>query len=197
MTTVARKLITAEEFAQLPDPPDGSRQELVRGVIETMGRPGFRHGKVNFRIAKILDRYVEPNRLGHVVPETGVVTEHGPDTVRGPDVAFWSADKVPLDQEPAGYPDAVADLCIEVLSPRPNRKKILEKIREYLWAGVRLVWVVDPEERTVTVYRSPEEGRLLHEGATLSGEEVLPGFSVPVTEFFMTASGSEQTPASS
>jgi len=191
MTRIAQKLITAEEFARMPDPPDGSRQELVRGAIETMSRPGFRHEKVSFRIAKFLDKHVEPNRLGHVVPETGVVTEHGPDTVRGPDVAFWSADKVPLDQEPAGYPDAVADLCVEVLSPRPDRKKIFEKVREYLWAGVRLVWVVDPEDRTVTVYRSPEEGRSLHEGATLSGEDVLPGFSVSVAEFFAAASGSK------
>jgi Uma2 family endonuclease len=191
MTRIAQKSISAEEFAQMPDPPDGSRQELVRGVIETMGRPGFRHRKINFRIAKILDKHVEPNRLGHVVPETRVVTERGPDTIRGPDVAFWSADKVPLDQEPAGYPDAVADLCVEVLSPRQDRKKIFEKVREYLWAGVRLIWVVDPEDRTVTVYRSPEEGRLLHEGAILSGEDVLPGFSVPVSEFFARASGSE------
>ena len=197
MTRIAQKLITAEEFAQMPAPPDGSRQELVRGAIETMGRPGFRHGKINFRIAKILDKHVEPNRLGHVVPETGVVTERGPDTVRGPDVAFWSAEKVPLDQEPAGYPDAVADLCVEVLSPRQDRKKIFEKVREYLWAGVRLVWVVDPEDRTVTVYRSPEEGRLLHEGATLSGEDVLPGFSVSVAEFFAGASGSGTTPTPS
>src|SRR6185437_7594738 len=190
MTTATQKLVTAEEFFRIPEPADGSRQELVRGVIVTMGMPGFRHGKVNFRIAKILDKHVEPLRLGHVVPETGVVTEHGPDTVRGPDVAFWSVAKIPLDVEPAGYPDAVADLCVEVLSPRQNRKKIFEKVREYLWAGVRIVWVVDPEERTVTVYRSPEEGRLLHEGATLSGEDVLPGFSVPVTEFFTVASGS-------
>lgn len=192
MTRIGQTLITAEEFAQMPAPSDGSRQELVRGVIETMSRPGFRHGKVNFRVAKILDKHVEPNRLGHVVPETGVVTERGPDTVRGPDVAFWSADKVPLDQEPAGYPDVVADLCVEVLSPRPDRKKTFEKVREYLWAGVRLVWVVDPENRTVTVYRSPEEGRLLHEGATLSGEDVLPGFSVSIAEFFAAASGSER-----
>lgn len=192
MTRIAPKLITAEEFAQMPAPPDGSRQELVRGVIQTTSRPGFRHGKVSFRIAKLLDKHVEPNHLGHVVPETGVVTEHGPDTVRGPDVAFWSVVKVPLDQEPAGYPDAVADLCVEVLSPRQDRKKIFEKVREYLWSGVRLIWVVDPEDRTVTVYRSPEEGRLLHEGATLSGEDVVPGFSVSVAEFFAAASGSDR-----
>jgi Uma2 family endonuclease len=197
MTTVTRKPITAEEFARMPDPPDGSRQELVRGEIETMSRPGFRHGKVSFRIAKILDKHVELNRLGHVVPETGVVTEHGPDTVRGPDVAYWTCDKAPLDKEPEEYPDVVADLCVEVLSPRQDRKKIFEKVREYLWAGVRLVWVVDPEDRTVTVYRSPEEGRLLHEGATVSGGDVLPGFSVPVAEFFTGASGSGTLPAGS
>jgi len=193
MATATQKLITAEEFSQMPQPADGSRQELVRGVVVNMPPPGFRHGKLNFRIAKLLDRHVEPNRLGHVVPETGMTTERGPDTVRGPDIAFWSADKIPLDQEPAGYPDVVADLCVEVLSPRQSRKKIQEKVREYLWCGVRLVWVIDPEERTVTVYRSPDEGRLLHEGTALSGEDVLPGFSVSVAEFFIAASSSGPT----
>jgi Uma2 family endonuclease len=184
MTAATRKLITAEEFARLPAPADGSRQELVRGVIETMPPPGFRHGKIGFRIAKILDKHAETNALGHVVPETGVVIDRGPDTVRGPDVAFWGAAKIPPDQAPEGYPDAVADLCVEVLSPRQSRAKVFEKVREYLWSGVRLVWVVDPEERTVTTYRSPEEGRLLHEGASLSGEDVLPGFNVRVAELF-------------
>jgi Uma2 family endonuclease len=197
MTKATRRLITAEDFARLPAPADGSRQELVRGVIETMPPPGFRHGKLNFRIAKILDRHVEPNRLGHVIPETGVRTERGPDTVRGPDVAFWGAAKVSPDEEPEGYPDAVPDLCVEVLSPRQNRKKIRQKVREYLWSGVRIVWVVDPEDRAVTVYRSPEEGRLLHEGAFLSGEDVLPGFGVPIAELFGPAPRPDVGPKSS
>jgi Uma2 family endonuclease len=184
MTTATQKLLTAEEFARLPEPPDGSRQELVRGVIETIPPPGFRHSKITFQIAKILDRHVGANHLGQVIPETGMVIERGPDTARGPDVAFWSAARLPPGPVPSGYPEVVADLCVEVLSPGQTRRSIQAKVREYLWSGVRLVWIVDPDDQTVTVYRSPDEAHLLHETATLSGGDVLPGFEVRVANLF-------------
>jgi Uma2 family endonuclease len=112
------------------------------------------------------------------------VTEHGPDTVRGPGIAFWSAERIPLDVEPEGYPDIPADLCVEILSPDDVWELILEKVREYLTCGVRMVWVVDVELRTVTVYRNADEGRVLHQNATLSGDDVLPGFTIRVGELF-------------
>lgn len=184
MATVAEKLITVEEFARMPHPLDGSKQELVRGVIVTMPPPGFLHGVVQLRVGGLLDQHVRPRKLGRVTVESGVVTERDPDTVRGPDVAFWSAERIPLDQLPAGYPDVAADLCIEVLSPKKSWQSLLEKIREYFERGVRLVWIVDPEARTVTIYRSPDEGRVLHESAFLTGEDVLPEFRCRVGEIF-------------
>jgi Uma2 family endonuclease len=116
--------------------------------------------------------------------ETEVVTERDPDTVRGPDVSYWSAERLPLDQVPQGYPELAPDVAIEVLSPHHEMAKIREKMAEYFQRGVRMVWIVDPEDRTVAVYRSMDEGRVLHENATLSGEEVLPGFSCRVAELF-------------
>src|SRR5262245_59065819 len=104
MATVTGRLLTADEFGRLPNPPDGSRQELVNGVVITMPPPGFRHGRLQFRIAKILDRHVEPNGIGQVVTETGVRTTRGPDSVRGPDVSFWSVERVPFGQDPDVYP---------------------------------------------------------------------------------------------
>jgi Uma2 family endonuclease len=184
MTTATRKLITAEEFAQLPPPPDGSRQELVRGVIETMPPPGFRHGAIQSNFLVLLGQHARSGRLGRVTAESGVRTQLGPDSVRGPDVAFWSAERLPLDQSPLGYPDVVADLCVEILSPGQSRKGLREKVKEYLEAGVRMVWIADPELCSVTIYRTPNEARVLHEGATITGEEVLPGFSCPIKEFF-------------
>ena len=89
-----------------------------------------------------------------------------------------------FDLEPEGYPDVAADLCVEVLSPGNSLRRIREKLREYFARGVRMVWIIDPEDRTITVYRSVDEGRLLHENATLDGEDVLPGFSCRVAEFF-------------
>lgn len=184
MPTVAEKLITAGEFARLPNPLDGSRQELVRGVIITMPPPGFRHGLRQGKVYKILDHYGTSTKHGRAVVESGMITDRGPDTVRGPDVSYWSAERLPLDLEPEGYPDTAPDLCVEVLSPGNLLSKILEKLREYFASNVRMVWVVDPEDRTVTVYRCADEGLLLHESAILSGDDVLPGFSCRVGELF-------------
>jgi Uma2 family endonuclease len=178
-------LLTAAEFAQVPKPPDGSTQELVRGVVITKSPPGFEHGHIQGNTFYLLKHHVRPHKLGRVTVESGMLTERDPDTVRGPDVAFWSAERLPLDQPlPRGYPEVAADLCAEILSPSNRLAQIREKMREYFNRGVRMVWVIDPEDRTVTVYRSPDEGRLLHESATLTGEEVVPGFQCLVAEFF-------------
>jgi Uma2 family endonuclease len=186
MTTTAAKPITAAEFARMPGPEDGARQELVRGEIVTMPPPppGFPHGRCQVRVVYLLESYCRSTQRGRVTVETGVVTESDPDTVRGPDVAFWSADRLPLQSVPQGYPEVPADLCVEVLTPNTNRASLQTKIEEYLRRGVRVVWVVDPEDRSVTVYRQPGEGRVLWANATLTEEEVLPGFQCRVAEFF-------------
>jgi Uma2 family endonuclease len=183
MSTVKERLMTAEEFLHFSGSPN-VKVELVRGEVVTMCRPGFRHGLRQGRAFSILDNYGRTTRRGRAVVETGVVTEKDPDTVRGPDVSFWSAEQVPLDQEPEGYPEGFADLCVEVLSPNNAFAKILKKMGEYFKSGTRMVWIIDPEDRTVTVYRSLDEGQVLHESATLTCEDVLPGFSCPVREFF-------------
>ncbi len=184
MATLIRP-ITAGEFFHMPEPADGSKQELVRGEIVMVPPPGFEHGDVQCGVGALLRTFVKSRGLGRVTVESGVVTECDPDTVRGPDVAFWSADRLPLDQpRPQGYPAVAPDLCVEIRSPGDRPGEIQEKVREYLNRGVLIVWVVDPRQRTVTVYRSPDEGRVLHESATLSGEEVLPGFICRVAELF-------------
>lgn len=184
MSAIAVKLLTAEEFRRLPRPTNGTKQELVRGEIVTMSMPGFRHGRVQPRVAAKLLIYEQMSKRGRVTTESGMITEHDPDTVRGPDVAFWSFERLPLHLEPEVYPDVAADLCVEILSPSNRRDKMLEKLREYFASGVRMVWIIDPEDKTVTVYRTPERGQVLHCGATLEGEDVLPDFTCPVSEFF-------------
>jgi Uma2 family endonuclease len=181
MATVARKLITAEEFLQMPDPPDGSQQELVRGEIITMPPPGGLHGVCCSKTNYLLCNFAEANQRGIVTAnDTGIITERGPDSVRGPDIAYWSSERLP--EIPAGYIETPPDLAVEVLSPSTRMRQLRNKIREYFSRGVRMVWVISPEDRTVTVYRTADEGRLLHESATLSGEEVLPGFSCRVAD---------------
>jgi Uma2 family endonuclease len=183
MASVSEQLVTAEDFLHLAGPP-GYKLELVRGEVVTMCRPGFRHGLRQLRIGGMLDQYGRSRKHGRAVVETGVITERGPDTVRGPDISYWSAERLPLDIEPVGYPEAAPDLSIEILSPSNEPAKIREKMKEYFARGVRMVWIVDPEKRTVAVYRSLDEGRILHESAILTVEDILPGFSCRVSDLF-------------
>jgi Uma2 family endonuclease len=183
MATVAQKLVTAEEFFRMPQPPDGSQQELVRGVIVTIPPAGGRHGACCAKISRRIGNFVEEKGLGTVASNgTGFISERDPDTVRGPDVSFWSRERLP--EVPEGYISIAPDLIVEVVSPSDHYSRVQTKVREYLRRGVRMIWVVDPEDRSVTVYRSHQQGAILEESATLSGEDVLPGFTCPVAELF-------------
>jgi Uma2 family endonuclease len=184
MTPTATKLITAKEFAAMPDRPDGSKQELVRGVIVTMPPPYFSHGNCQGNVGFLLETYTRQVKKGRVTLGTGVVTERNPDTVRGFDVAHWSYERLPPDQIPQGYPEIAPDLAVEVLSPSDKPSQISAKIREYFCVNVCMVWIIDPKERTATVYRGPGNGYVLWDDATLTVEDLLPGFSCPVAEFF-------------
>ena len=183
-TTAPTKLLTAEEFARLPNPIDGSKQELVRGEVVTVPPPNFVHGTVQSNVSFALTAFARQTKGGRVTVESGVVTDTGPDTVRGPDVAYWSFERLPADQVPVVYANVAPDLCVEVKSPSNTPARTTKKVGEYFGCGARMVWVVDPEERTVTVYRKAGDGRVLWEDATITGEDVLPGFTCPLTEFF-------------
>ena len=182
MTATLPALLTAEEFGKLLNPADGSKQELVKGRIVQMPPPKARHGIVQSKITRRVGNYVEDNRLGWVVTESGTILERDPDTVRGPDVSFYGIARQP--QVPDDYFEIPPDLAVEVLSPDDRRPRVREKIREYIRAGVALIWLVDPEARTVTVYTGSMRGTEYDDTDTLDGGTVLPGFSCPVADFF-------------
>jgi len=185
VSTIATKPITAEEFLHLPDPTDGTTlHELLQGDVIAMPRPGFRHGLRQGRIFAILDAYGSSTKLGRAATDVGLLLERDPDTVRGPDVVYLSAERLPLDQEPVGFLSVAPEVCVEVLSPTNRRVELRDKIIEYFRFGVRMVWIVDPEEKTLTIYRSADEARLYHDSARVSGEEVLPGFECRVADLF-------------
>lgn len=184
MATVEKKPITAEEYFQMPDPDDGSKLELVRGEIVAMPQPGLEHGEVQGNVHFLIKRFLNEKKIGRVFLESGLVTETDPDTVRGPDVSYYSKDRLPLDKRVVGYNDQPADLCVEVVSPSNSIRQLKAKAKEYLFAGVRLVWIVDPEDRTVMVIIDPLESRILEADATLDGGEVLPGFTCKVADLF-------------
>jgi Uma2 family endonuclease len=179
--TTTKKLLTAEEFFLLPDPDDGSQQELVRGEVVTMPPPGGLHGVTCSKTGRRIGNFVEDNDRGTVAcNDTGFITERGPDSVRGPDISYWAKHR--LKEVPVGYIDIAPDMLVEVLSPSNTSKQIRAKLKEYFAKGVRLVWVIAPEDRTLTIYRTPDEGRVLHDTATVTGDDVLQGFTCRVSD---------------
>jgi Uma2 family endonuclease len=181
MATVSTRLLTAEEFSRLPQPEDGSQQELVQGVVITMLPPKAPHGACCAKIIRRLGNFVETNKLGSAFcNDTGFITERDPDTVRGADVAFWTTERLPA--LPQGYIEVLPDLAVEVVSPDDHFSRVQKKVIHYLTKGVRLLWVVGPEDRSLTVYRPDRLARILGENDTVSGEEVLPGFSCRVAD---------------
>jgi Uma2 family endonuclease len=183
-TITPARLLTAEEFARLPQPEDGSQQELVNGVVITMPPPSFYHGQVCSKIDRKLGVFIDANRCGSLTcNDSGVILGRDPDTVRGPDLAFWGRERLP-EPPREGYPSIPPDLVVEVLSPSDVFTKVQRKVQQYIHAGVRLVWIVVPEDRSIAVYRPGQEPRILSDGEALGGEDVLPGFSCPVAELF-------------
>lgn len=177
------QLLTVKEFMALPEPPDGSLQELVRGRVVIMPSPKGRHGFVCLAIGTELRNFVRPRALGFVASnDSGTILERNPDTVRGPDVAFYSIRRVP--ELPDGYFEVPPDIAVEVLSPDDLTSKVQSKVKQYLRAGVPIVWVVDPEEQTVAIYTPNLPVRFLDVNDQLDGGDVLPGFQCPVINLF-------------
>lgn len=184
MSTVSQeKLLTAEEFARLPD--NGRLSELVRGRIVEMNMPAPRHGQVCSKVDRIIGNFAEEHELGHVVTnDSGVITKRDPDSVRGADIAFYSYARVPKGPFPAGYLAVPPELVFEVRSPDDRWKMILIKVAEYLEAGVSVVCVLDPEPETIHVYYADKPECILQAADELALPEVLGDFRVPVRRFF-------------
>ncbi len=176
------QLMTAEDLFWLSN--DGKRRELVKGELREMPPASGRHGIYGGRLQVYLGHHVLTQKLGEVfLAETGFTIARAPDTVRGPDIAFVSQNRLP-DPLPDGYLPLAPDLAVEVVSPNDTKREVMDKIGEWLDAGVRLVWVVEFRKRTITVYRSRQQVRVLTEGDMLEGGDVVPGFSLPVRVVF-------------
>jgi len=167
--------MTAEELLRLNLP--NKRTELVRGVLVVREPAGYQHGDVAMRLAAAIYTHVEAHGLGRVfAAETGFTLARNPDTVRAPDVAFISTARLP-DPPPRGFAELAPDLAVEVLSPDDRPGAVLAKVADWLNAGARLVWVVDPLRVIARVYRADGSESMLDETDALQGEDVLPGFA--------------------
>jgi Uma2 family endonuclease len=157
--------------------------ELVEGVLveKTMG---FRESYLAVVIIQALANFVRGNDLGIVTGPDGTV-RLAPGLVRIPDCAFFAWDSLPEKQLPdLPIPDLAPDLAVEVLSATNTKAEMERKLKDYFFAGVCLVWLVDPKKRVVDVYTAPDQPVRLRVGQSLDGGDVLPGFALPLRELF-------------
>jgi Uma2 family endonuclease len=180
MTTI-EKLVSAAELFQMPDL---GRCELVRGELIRMPPAGFKHGLIVINLSSLLDNFVKSRNLGKITgAETGFHIQRDPDTVRAPDVAFIRMNRLP-EEPPQEYFDGPPDLAVEVLSPNDRASEVQKKIRDWLNAGCCAVWIVDPETKSVTIYKSTHDIIALSTSDKLNDVLLLPGFSATVSEIF-------------
>jgi Uma2 family endonuclease len=174
------KLITGDELLEMGDI---GPCELIDGRIVPMAPTGGEHGFVEFNLGTELRSFVRQHKLGWVMGgEVGIYTRRNPDRVRGADVLFISKERA--TERPAGFLKTAPELVVEVISPTDRWQDIQQKIEEYFAIGVRWIWVVEPDNRAVRVYRSINEVQKLEESDTLVGEGTLAGFTLPVAEIF-------------
>ncbi len=178
------KLMTAEELLVIPR--DDGRFELVEGeLIELSPPPGIQHGFIAGKAFSVLDRFVTPRGLGIVLAaETGFQISSKPDTVRAPDAAFVAASRLPKGGLPTGYLRLAPDIAVEVVSPSDTASYVQQKVCTWLEAGCRLVWILYPESRSMAVFRSMKDSRILGPDDVLDAVPVLDGFSTSVSKLF-------------
>ena len=185
MATAARspdhRLMTAEELLALPD---DVHAELVDGVLVVMSPASGPHGSIATRLLGVLYAWVQERGAGELFDSsTGFLLRRHPDTVRSPDVAFVRAERLPGGVQP-GFVPLAPDLAVEILSPSNSAAEMNHKLADYFRHGTRLVWVVDPDARTVTTYAAGAVPRRLGGDDPLEGGDVLPGLAVPVAALF-------------
>ena len=174
---------TAE--ALFEQPSDGYRYELVEGELRQMAPAGETHGRTIQPIAAYLYLYVRSNQLGATYgAETGFILARDPDTVLAPDVAFVTTARLDAMRVERGFAPGAPDMVVEVVSPGDSANEVEEKVLLWLDSGTRMVIVVRPRSRTVTVYRSRQEIRILSETDVLTGGDVVPGWELPVSQVF-------------
>jgi Uma2 family endonuclease len=186
----ASECMTAEQLLTYSAPD--KRVELVRGHLAVREPLGWYHGEVTAQLCAVLHAHLASEQAQHAWPtprgrlaagDPGFILARGPDPVRAPDVAYVSHERHP-GRMPAGYPELAPDLAIEVRSPTDRPGEVLAKVGDWLEAGARLVWVIDPQHASATVYRADGTQAVLTVEDALNGEDVLPGFTLGLHALF-------------
>lgn len=189
MTIAAEtNLMTTEQLLALPD--DGRERWLIRGELREGGvtRRNYDHSRVEANICGELHSWVkaQPAPRGQIlVGEAGIRLRRNPDTTVGVDVAYISAQAVAEHADGHRIVDGPPILAVEILSPTDKHEEVTAKVESYLEAGVKLVWVVDPDFYTITVYRPDAEPQLFNLSHTITGDPHLPGLRVALMDIFV------------
>jgi Uma2 family endonuclease len=181
------KLLTAADLAAMPSelPSGPVLYELWEGVLHTMAPPGDEHGAVEFTIGLALGKWGQDRGFGRGrCGEVTIVLSRDPDTVVAADAVFLTADQLPPRRSREGYLETIPALIVEVRSKNDTNTEIADKVAAYLTAGARLVWVADYQRQTVTAHRPGQPPVVLGVGDTLTADDIIPGFAVPVAELF-------------
>jgi Uma2 family endonuclease len=181
------RLLTVADLPMFPTqlPSGPVRYELDDGRLVVMAPPGYDHGAVELNIGTELK--VQGERKGHGKASSGevaVILRRGPDRVVGADAVFVASKSLPIRRSSEGYLETIPDLVVEVRSPNDTGPEVEQKVRDYLRAGVKVVWVADPEARTVTAHRPGQPPFVFSETDTLTVGDVIPGFRVAVRDVF-------------
>lgn len=180
------KLMTAVELEELPSMMDGNdyRYELIRGELKILSLNEPVHGIITARITMLVGQYKKSFDLGLFCVATGFIVERDPDTVLGADVAFISHNRLAAIENFDNFIPFAPDLAIEVLNSTDAVEAIHEKVALYFAAGSKALWIFYPKRRTVAVYASPTDVRILTEADTLDGGDVLPGFQLSLAKLY-------------
>ena len=181
--SVTTKWLTADELFSMPH--RGMRLELVKGELRTMSPTGSEHGSVTSRLSWRLAQHIDAHRLGESFgAETGFRIGKNPDTVRAPDFAFVCQERIAATGLPKKFFPGPPDLAVEVMSPDDRADEVTEKVLNWLSAGCRAVWVIDARLRSVTIYHSSTDIRIVTADAELGDDSVVPGFRCAVADLF-------------
>lgn len=182
-TMNVKQLMTVEDVWNVPE-RDGMRYELIDGELTEVPGATVLHGLIAALVYKLIEGFVQQRDLGLVLPDgVGYVLRREPDQLRIPDVSFVSWNEVPDDGIPEGFWEGPPTLAVEIIWPHDRAVDIHDKVRVYLAAGTRLVWVLWPQQTSVTIYDADGQRELGPEGE-LDGRDVLPGFRARVGDLF-------------
>jgi Uma2 family endonuclease len=180
---VQREQMTFEEAARLD--PDEAAGELDGGKWVPVPRSTWRHGKIAGKVGFELLLYAREHPGWSVaVGDPGTKLGHDPDVLRGPDVAIVRADREPQGRGAEGWLEGAPDVAVEVLGDRQAMFERMTKALEYLAAGAKMVWILEPETARVVVFTPPNQIRILPPDGVLDGGDALPGFSCRVEDLF-------------